>query len=391
MVGHHGRVYEAFTVRTASEADRRQILGVIRGAFSDSTGHGREEVEIAEATWWRRAVPRHLELVAVDGPTIVGHVLTGWGALDGRRVVGIAPLAVRPDRQGLGIGSALMAELLRRAGRAELPLVVLLGHPAYYGRFGFEPAGPLGISYAPAGAGNPGFQVRRLAGYDPSFRGEFTYCWESAPSEPDHTLSNRSTYDRIARRYARHQDGLPSGDAHWLLELESSFVSGLPPEALVADLGCGPADDGARLTGKGCRVVGMDISSGMLRIAAERLDHRVAQADLRAVPVGSGVLDGVWNVASLLHVPDRHTQRVLREFSRILQPSGSLVLVTATATGPTTFHEPVGYAPEENRWFVYRDRTTLGRQLRLAGFTIVAETLLGGSREWWAVLARSGP
>ena len=44
------------------------------------------------------------------------------------------------------------------------PLLVLLGDPAYYGRFGFEPAGPLGLSYLPVGADNPHFQARRLAG-----------------------------------------------------------------------------------------------------------------------------------------------------------------------------------------------------------------------------------
>jgi putative acetyltransferase len=71
-----------------------------------------------------------------------------------------------------------MTELLRRAEDLGWPLVVLLGSPAYYERFGFEPSGPLGIVYLPVGAGNPHFQVRKLTGYDDSLRGEFTYCWE---------------------------------------------------------------------------------------------------------------------------------------------------------------------------------------------------------------------
>ncbi len=375
-------------IRTANERDRRQILGVVRDAFSGSGRHGWEEVEIAEATWSLGAVPHQLELVATQGEAIVGHVLAGWGTLGGREVVGIAPLSVRPDRQGVGIGSALMRELLRRAERAALPLVVLLGRPGYYSRFGFEPAAPLGITYTPAGAGNPAFQVRRFPGYDPSCRGSYTYCWEAEPSRPvDHTSSNRGTYDRIARRYADHQDRLPSGDAHWLSEIEASFLAGLPPGGVVADLGCGPAVDGARLASKGYRVVGVDISAGMLRIAAEGLDGRVVQADLRDLPVGSGVLDGVWSVASLLHVPDEDTDRVLHEWKRIMKPSGSLLLVTAL--GAVTFHEPVQYARGESRWFVYRDRTALEGQLRLAGFSLVTEARLGGNRDWWAVLART--
>ena len=207
------------------------------------------------------------------------------------------------------------------------------------------------------------------------------------PERADHTASNRSTYDRIARRYAGHQQALPSGDAHWLLGLETSFLAGLPPGALVGDLGCGPAFDGERLASKGCRMVGMDISAGMLALASERLGGRVFQADLRDIPVRSGFLDGIWNVASLLHVPDEDTHNVLDEFRRVLKPSGSLLLVTAL--GASTRREPVAYADEESRWFVYRDQTVLSEQLRRSEFRILTEASLSGSRDWWAVLARS--
>jgi putative acetyltransferase len=167
-------------IRPAVPDDREAILAVVRDAFSNGGRDGREEIDIVRDTWSLDAVPDGFELVAVEGGDVLGHVLGARGDLDGREVVGIAPLAVTPARHGEGIGTALMTELLRRAEDAGLPLVVLLGHPAYYGRFGFEPAGPLGISYLPVGAGNPNFQVRRFAGYDSSYRGEFTYCWEQA-------------------------------------------------------------------------------------------------------------------------------------------------------------------------------------------------------------------
>jgi putative acetyltransferase len=95
--------------------------------------------------------------------------------------VGVAPLSVWPDRHRQGIGTALMTELLGRAERAGTPLVVLLGSPAYYARFGFEPSGPSGISYPPVGRDDPHFQVRWLAGRDPTLRGAFRYCWELPP------------------------------------------------------------------------------------------------------------------------------------------------------------------------------------------------------------------
>ena len=175
---HHGPVRTDLAVRTASEEDRGAILELVREAFSDGSRDGEEEVGIAVDTWSLGAVADELELVATEGPTVVGHVLTGWGVLAGRDVVGVAPLAVVPDRQGTGVGTAPMCELLRRAELADLPLALLLGNPAYYGRFGFEAAGPLGISYRPVGPGNPNFLVRRFSHYDPSYRGDFAYCWE---------------------------------------------------------------------------------------------------------------------------------------------------------------------------------------------------------------------
>jgi len=166
------------TIRPAGPGDREAILTIVRAAFSHGDRDGQEELDIVAKTWALDAVPDGLELIAVEGGVVVGHVLGARGDLDGREVVGVAPLAVAPSRQGAGIGSALMTDLLRRADDAGFALVALLGNPAYYGRFGFEPSGPLGIAYGPVGPNSPYFQVRRLARYDPSWRGDFTYCWE---------------------------------------------------------------------------------------------------------------------------------------------------------------------------------------------------------------------
>jgi putative acetyltransferase len=57
-----------------------------------------------------------------------------------RRVHGVLS-----ELQRGGAGSALIREALHRAAATDFPLVVLLGHPAYYPRFGFEPAAELGL------------------------------------------------------------------------------------------------------------------------------------------------------------------------------------------------------------------------------------------------------
>jgi putative acetyltransferase len=170
---------QGVAIRTASTLDQDAILAVVRNAFSRGGRDGQEEVDIVLSTWRLEAALDGLELVAVDGDLVVGHVLGARGDLGGRKVVAVAPLAVEPSYQGRGIGSALMIELLRRAEAAGYPLVALLGNPAYYGRFDFEPSGPLNIFYPPVGVGDPHFQVRRLSAFDQSYNGQFTYCWEA--------------------------------------------------------------------------------------------------------------------------------------------------------------------------------------------------------------------
>lgn len=91
---------------------------------------------------------RELSLVAETAGQLVGHILLSQVDLVGQhtlKVLALAPLAVLPDWQNQGIGSALVRESLKIAeGRTEL-FVIVLGHPQFYPKFGFEPAIRYGI------------------------------------------------------------------------------------------------------------------------------------------------------------------------------------------------------------------------------------------------------
>lgn len=90
-----------------------------------------------------------LSLVAEDEGLIVGHILfspvTIETATGLRRGLGLAPLAVVPERQGQGIGSLLAEEGLKQCRAEGHSFVVVLGHADYYPRFGFVPASRFGI------------------------------------------------------------------------------------------------------------------------------------------------------------------------------------------------------------------------------------------------------
>jgi putative acetyltransferase len=165
-------------VRTARAADRNAALAVVSAAFATNGRDGREELDVVDATWRLEASPPGLQLVAVLGEKVVGHVMAAVGDLAGRPAIAIAPLAVLPERQRKGIGSALVIELLVRIERNGWPVALLLGDPAYYSRFGFETAAPFGITYPPAGVGSPHFMVRRFSCEVEAVAGEFAYCWE---------------------------------------------------------------------------------------------------------------------------------------------------------------------------------------------------------------------
>ena len=88
-----------------------------------------------------------LSLVADECGKILGHVILSYVALDtGRRLLELGPLSVCPERQGQGIGGDLVRTALGIADELNEPLVLVLGFPAYYRRFGFQRASAFGIA-----------------------------------------------------------------------------------------------------------------------------------------------------------------------------------------------------------------------------------------------------
>lgn len=143
------------TIRPERPEDASRVRHVNELAFGQLA-----EADLVERL--RRACTDSLSLVAVDD-TVVGHILFTLVVVEsaGRRVLGmgLAPMAVLPDRQRQGIGSQLVRrglDILRERG---CPFVVVLGHPEYYPRFGFEPASTHGLASQWEGVPDAAFMV----------------------------------------------------------------------------------------------------------------------------------------------------------------------------------------------------------------------------------------
>jgi len=130
------------TIRLENPEDIPAIRIVNERAFGRPA-----EADLVDAL--RRNGKASISLVAVDDGSIVGHIFfslvtiqSKWTELMG---IGLAPLAVIPERQNQRIGSMLVEQGLGRCREEGHKYVVVLGHPDYYPRFGFVPAGRFGI------------------------------------------------------------------------------------------------------------------------------------------------------------------------------------------------------------------------------------------------------
>lgn len=117
--------------------------------------------------------PSVLSLVAMDGATLVGHValtLCGIAGTSGE-VALLGPLAVTPERQRQGLGSALVHEGLRRLRSRGVVQVHVLGDPAYYRRFGFRTDAGVAPPYPLPQAWREAWQTLSLRSDAPPLRG----------------------------------------------------------------------------------------------------------------------------------------------------------------------------------------------------------------------------
>jgi putative acetyltransferase len=121
--------------------EEKPIRELVARAFESNA-----EADLVDAL--RKSGCDFLSLVAIDGTTIIGHILFTPVILEGDaelKMLGLAPLSVLPESQGTGVGTLLTKKGLIECKNLGVDAVVVLGAPEYYGRFGFTPAANFGI------------------------------------------------------------------------------------------------------------------------------------------------------------------------------------------------------------------------------------------------------
>jgi len=146
-------------IRKESKQDFAAITSVNDLAFkSPAEGHIIEHI--------RAACEDIISLVAVDQGKVVGHIFfSPVTVTDNDKTIkgmGLGPMAVLPEYQNLGIGSRLVNAGLEEVHRLNFSFVIVLGHPHYYPRFGFEQASAHGLSSQWDGIPDEAFMVMIL-------------------------------------------------------------------------------------------------------------------------------------------------------------------------------------------------------------------------------------
>lgn len=165
---------EALTlnVRPEENNDAKEIAEVTEAAFGTA-----REARMVDAIRDSDGYVPELSVVAEYDGAIVGHAMLSYVTLreNGRRLLELGPVSVRPDQQGRGVGSALIEKLIAEADAHGEPLVFVLGRPAYYPRFGFRPASSMNLRPEEGGIPDAAFMAIPLRHYDEHIKGTVVF------------------------------------------------------------------------------------------------------------------------------------------------------------------------------------------------------------------------
>ena len=134
----------AMKIRHEAPEDAAGIRHVNEQAFAQ-----KDEADIIDAL--RSSNVLKLSLVAIEHDQIVGHIAFSPVTVESEdssfQALGLGPMAVLPSHQSKGIGSQLAQESLDECEKAGHEIVFVVGHPEFYGRFGFSSSKPYGFRW----------------------------------------------------------------------------------------------------------------------------------------------------------------------------------------------------------------------------------------------------
>ncbi len=171
----------------------------------------------------------------------------------------------------------------------------------------------------------------------------------------DHVTKTIATYNSLSEEYAKKFAKYPPV-AEWNI-----FLSKLPKQAKILDVGCGSGRDSKYFSSKGHGVIGIDLSSKLLTIAKKAVPKaNFKLMDLRKMTFPDKTFDGIWACASLLHIKRNEILPVIYKIYSLLKPNGILFILTREGIGEK----------QDVRLYTYVTQEELTNILVTVGFSI---------------------
>ena len=150
----------------------------------------------------------------------------------------------------------------------------------------------------------------------------------------------------------------------------------------ILDIGCGPGRDANYFSEKGFDVVGIDLSSELLRIAKENCPKaEFYLKDMRKLDFEPNSFDGIWACASLLHVPHKDAYQTLKGFNSVIKKGGLMFVCVLEGKGEKM--EKNSTFQEHSRFFAYYSNDSIESLIRSADFKIIKKDIEKNPRRAW--------
>lgn len=174
------------------------------------------------------------------------------------------------------------------------------------------------------------------------------------------------TYDRTVKEYTRNV-----ADLHHK-EISINFLEHIPPAGSILDLGCGSGRDALIFSQGSYKVTGIDLSIEMIKAA--RIYAPLAtfyQMDMRKLDFKDQSFDGIWAVASLLHLSKKDISTCLGECRRVLKGKGIIYVGVKEGTGEE-FKPDLRYDEDAYKFYSYFSKEEITSFIENAGFDILS-------------------
>ena len=178
------------------------------------------------------------------------------------------------------------------------------------------------------------------------------------------------TYEKIADKYAQQYfDDMV--DVPYI----DKFLTMLPKQGKILDIGSGPGQFAKHMIEKGFEVIGIDFSKEMVAIAKGKVPNvDFRHMDMRQLDFPDNSFDGVFSAYSLIHIPSEEVLETLKGFHRVLKAGGYVEIAVQKGEADKIIDEP--FMPTEKMFFNFFTEERIAKFLEDAGFQVVSQEIM---------------